>query len=304
MAAFTGVPPGRLSLFSLSITVSVTRWAWAARRGARRWPPSPACPLGASPSSHCLSLCQLPGGPGQHGEGHAGGRLHQRAPWAPLPLLTVCHCVSYQVGLGSTAGGTQVAAFTSVPPGRLSLFSLSVTVSVTRWAWAARRGARRWPPSPVCPLDASPSSHCLSLCQLPGGPGQHDEGHAGGRLHRRAPWRPLPLFTVCHCVSYQVGLGSTAGGTQVAAFTGVPPGRLSLIVRGLDLSRVTRVFATVKAFNAAGLYSTVTSNGVYVSLVSSGMPSLRQSVVHDGDRDGDAYVTLQQTTSVVFLLFL
>ena len=81
---------------------------------------------------------------------------------------------------------------------------------------------------------------------------------------------------------YQVALGSTPGGTQIHSFEDVTPGALSVVIHGLDLSRQRRVFATVKGYNAAGLHSTATSNGVYISRVSAGLEPLGVSSVYDG----------------------
>ena len=79
-----------------------------------------------------------------------------------------------------------------------------------------------------------------------------------------------------------MALGSTPGGSQIRRFEDVKPGQLSAVVRGLDLSRERHVFATVKGFNAAGLHTTATSDGVYVSRLSSGNTPLGESYVYDG----------------------
>ena len=85
-----------------------------------------------------------------------------------------------------------------------------------------------------------------------------------------------------------MALGSTPGGAQIRGFEDVEVGKLSTVVRGVDLSRERHVFAAVKGFNAAGLQSTATSNGVYISLVSSGKQPLRELLVQDGsDRSKD-----------------
>ena len=81
---------------------------------------------------------------------------------------------------------------------------------------------------------------------------------------------------------YQVALGSTPGGTQVHPFEDVSTGALSAVIRHIDLTRERRVFVTVKGYNAAGLHSTVTSNGVYVSRISAGLEPLGASYVYDG----------------------
>ena len=79
-----------------------------------------------------------------------------------------------------------------------------------------------------------------------------------------------------------MALGSTPGGTEIRHFEDIKHGQLSVVIRNLDLSRERRVFVTVKGFNAAGLHSTATSNGVFVSLVSSGKEPLGKSYVYDG----------------------
>ena len=85
-----------------------------------------------------------------------------------------------------------------------------------------------------------------------------------------------------------MAIGSTPGGTQLCPFEDVKVGELSAVVRGLDLSRERHVFVTVKGFNAAGLHSTATSDGVYVSLLSSGKTPLGESYVFDGsDKNKD-----------------
>ena len=61
---------------------------------------------------------------------------------------------------------------------------------------------------------------------------------------------------------------------------------MSVTLHNLDLSRERVVFVTVKGFNAAGLYSTSTSNGVYVSRVSSGKEPVGKSYVYDGSDVG------------------
>ncbi|KAI0215917.1 hypothetical protein LSAT2_032052 [Lamellibrachia satsuma] len=84
-------------------------------------------------------------------------------------------------------------------------------------------------------------------------------------------------------IRYQVALGSTPGGTQVHPFEDVSPGALSAVIRHVDLSRQRRVFVTVKGYNAAGLHSTTTSNGVYLSRISAGLEPLGASYVYDGN---------------------
>lgn len=80
---------------------------------------------------------------------------------------------------------------------------------------------------------------------------------------------------------YELALGTTPGGTQLMAYSEYPPA-LRTVWLPIDLSSVPQVYATVRGYNAAGLYSTVTSNGIYISRVSAGIESLKPSHVYDG----------------------
>ncbi len=83
-----------------------------------------------------------------------------------------------------------------------------------------------------------------------------------------------------------MALGSTPGGIQIREFEDIKSGQMSVTLHNLDLSRERVVFVTLKGFNAAGLYSTSTSNGVYVSRVSSGKEPVGKSYVYDGSDVG------------------
>ena len=79
-----------------------------------------------------------------------------------------------------------------------------------------------------------------------------------------------------------MALGSSPGDTDIYPFDDVPSGALFAIIRGLDLSRERHVFSTIKGFNAAGVYSTATSSGVYMTRISAGKTPLGMSRVYDG----------------------
>ena len=83
---------------------------------------------------------------------------------------------------------------------------------------------------------------------------------------------------------YEVAFGTTPGDTDISPFEPVPDGEFSYTATGLNLTSVRRVFATVRAFNEAGLSATAVSYGVYVSGVSAGLPALSPPHLNDGGR--------------------
>ncbi|XP_066289112.1 uncharacterized protein [Branchiostoma lanceolatum] len=82
---------------------------------------------------------------------------------------------------------------------------------------------------------------------------------------------------------YEVALGTSAGGGQLQDFTAVKPGQNFVVITGLDLTYVRQVFSTVRGTNAAGMSAVTTSDGVYISRVSSGLAPLREIRVWDGE---------------------
>ena len=89
---------------------------------------------------------------------------------------------------------------------------------------------------------------------------------------------------------YEVGVGSLPGGTQLYDFQPVPAtafNKRHLVIRGIDLTTVRNAYVTVKGYNSAELYTTVTSDGVAVSRVSAGLLPLGVSAVYDGLDNGD-----------------
>ncbi|KAI8516746.1 hypothetical protein Bbelb_053270, partial [Branchiostoma belcheri] len=86
-----------------------------------------------------------------------------------------------------------------------------------------------------------------------------------------------------HIARYEVALGTSAGGGQLQDFTAVNTGQNFVVITGLDLSDIRQVFATVRGTNAAGMSTVATSNGVYISRVSSGLPPLGEIRVRDGE---------------------
>ncbi|KAK6174798.1 hypothetical protein SNE40_013376 [Patella caerulea] len=84
-------------------------------------------------------------------------------------------------------------------------------------------------------------------------------------------------------VKYEVAIGSTPGGGQIKPFFTVPVEKRYLTVKNLMLRGMKQVFVTIKATNGAGLSTISTSNGIYLSYVSQGLPALSYIGVWDGD---------------------
>ena len=107
---------------------------------------------------------------------------------------------------------------------------------------------------------------------------------------------------------YLVAVGTTPGGIQVIDFRETDINDRKLVVRDVDLSQVREVFATVKGYNEAGLYTTAISNGVAISRISAGLPPLGQPYVYDGLQENhDMYVYLICDTffsDIVFICML
>ncbi|XP_038062441.1 uncharacterized protein LOC119732930 [Patiria miniata] len=86
---------------------------------------------------------------------------------------------------------------------------------------------------------------------------------------------------------YEVALGTTPGRSQIRPFYEVSKDQTSELITNIDLSSVSRVYATVRGYNEAGLTSTAVSNGIYVSRFSAGLSPLRPFQVKDGVTDVD-----------------
>ncbi|KAI8510725.1 hypothetical protein Bbelb_116410, partial [Branchiostoma belcheri] len=82
---------------------------------------------------------------------------------------------------------------------------------------------------------------------------------------------------------YEIAVGTAPGLSDISPFRNVEAGKRSAVVDGLDLSQTSQVFVMVRAHNAAGLVNTATSDGVFVSRVSSGLMPLRPPMVYDGE---------------------
>ncbi|XP_070574642.1 uncharacterized protein [Ptychodera flava] len=89
-------------------------------------------------------------------------------------------------------------------------------------------------------------------------------------------------------VRYQLAVGTSPGGTQLRDFYDLEntDGFVALI-RNIDLYDVRRAYVSVRGYNAAGLSATATSNGVFISRVSAGLPAIGSNYVWDGTKDRD-----------------
>ena len=87
---------------------------------------------------------------------------------------------------------------------------------------------------------------------------------------------------ICNQYRYEIGIGTSYGGTQIKGFTPVPHDDLMITLTELDMSSARQVFAAVKGYNGAGLYSLAVSNGVYICRASAGLEPLGASFVNDG----------------------
>uniref|UniRef100_A0ABM0M0H6 Uncharacterized protein LOC100366953 n=1 Tax=Saccoglossus kowalevskii TaxID=10224 RepID=A0ABM0M0H6_SACKO len=88
-------------------------------------------------------------------------------------------------------------------------------------------------------------------------------------------------------IRYQVAAGTSPGGTQLQEYQDVPLDSYYTVITGLDLTDVKQGYVSVKATNAAGLTSIAMSNGVFISRITQGLPSIGESYVWDGDTDKD-----------------
>ncbi|XP_077996021.1 uncharacterized protein LOC144449367 [Glandiceps talaboti] len=105
------------------------------------------------------------------------------------------------------------------------------------------------------------------------------------RIH--VAWEPF-IDPDSPIVRYQLAVGTNPGGTQIKNFYDVDTNNgLVAVITNIDLYNVREAYVSVRGFNAAGLYSTATSNGVYISRVSAGLPSIGNSYVWEGNEDKD-----------------
>ncbi|XP_064643635.1 uncharacterized protein LOC135497733 [Lineus longissimus] len=83
--------------------------------------------------------------------------------------------------------------------------------------------------------------------------------------------------------SYHLAVGTSPGGSQIKSFFPVPVTSSRFRITGLNLKGKEKIYVTIKAFNAAGLSSSATSNGIYLSYVAQGLEPPNPISVFDGD---------------------
>ncbi|XP_063408918.1 uncharacterized protein LOC134692399 [Mytilus trossulus] len=96
-------------------------------------------------------------------------------------------------------------------------------------------------------------------------------------------------------VGYQISVGTTPGGGQIKAFFDVPQGARYYTVSGLSLMGYRKVYVSIRGTNGAGLSSVATSNGVYLSYLSQGLPPLSHIGINDVLDNSDHDVDFQES---------
>ncbi|OPL32680.1 hypothetical protein AM593_07850, partial [Mytilus galloprovincialis] len=73
---------------------------------------------------------------------------------------------------------------------------------------------------------------------------------------------------------YEIAVGTTPGGGQIKPFFTIQAETNYYTVTGLNLNGLKKVFVSIKGTNGAGLSSVSSSNGLYLSYLSQGLPPL------------------------------
>ncbi|CAG2250499.1 unnamed protein product [Mytilus edulis] len=94
---------------------------------------------------------------------------------------------------------------------------------------------------------------------------------------------------------YEVAIGITPGGGQIKPFVRVPVDTLQYTVNGLNLHGHKKIYVSVRGTNGAGLSSVGTSNGVYMSYLSQGLPPLLHVGVYDVLQNSHGDVDFQES---------
>ncbi|KAJ8321023.1 hypothetical protein KUTeg_002610 [Tegillarca granosa] len=80
---------------------------------------------------------------------------------------------------------------------------------------------------------------------------------------------------------YHIAVGTTPGGGQIKPFFKIPITSKYYTVSGLNLNGQRKIYVSVKGVNGAGHSSVASSNGVYMSYLSQGLPPLSHVGVFD-----------------------
>ena len=86
---------------------------------------------------------------------------------------------------------------------------------------------------------------------------------------------------------YEVALGTSQEGTQIVGFTRIDSSQSSYIFTNINLGHISIAYATVRGYNRAGLHTTISSNGVFISRLSAGLIPLGPLQVNDGTEETD-----------------
>ncbi|VDI54125.1 Hypothetical predicted protein [Mytilus galloprovincialis] len=80
---------------------------------------------------------------------------------------------------------------------------------------------------------------------------------------------------------YEIAVGTTPGGGQIKPFFTIQAETNYYTVTGLNLNGLKKVFVSIKGTNGAGLSSVSSSNGLYLSYLSQGLPPLSHIGIAD-----------------------
>ncbi|XP_076116641.1 uncharacterized protein LOC143084119 [Mytilus galloprovincialis] len=94
---------------------------------------------------------------------------------------------------------------------------------------------------------------------------------------------------------YQIALGTTPGGGQIKPFFDISIDVKYFTIGGLDLMGQRKVYVSIKGTNGAGLSSVATSNGLFLSYISQGLPPLTHIGVYDVLKGSHGDVNFQES---------
>ncbi|XP_076076023.1 uncharacterized protein LOC143046845 [Mytilus galloprovincialis] len=93
-------------------------------------------------------------------------------------------------------------------------------------------------------------------------------------------WQPF-IDEQSGITGYEIAVGTTSGGGQIKPFFNINTEANYYTVTGLTLNGLTKVYVSIKGTNGAGLSSVSSSNGLYLSYLSQGLPPLSHIGIAD-----------------------